>query len=89
MKGKRKALMEARLAKVRQRKTVHIVPDLDFDPATVADGIISFYLICVFLRTFVSSLFSALIPLIQLQFAKSCVLSVFRICFSGTWPKLE
>ena len=38
MKEKRKALLEARLAKVRQRKTVQAVPDLDVD-VTAANGI--------------------------------------------------
>jgi len=47
VKEKRKALLEARLAKVRQRKTVQAVPDLDVD-VTAANGIrlVFFNLIC-------------------------------------------
>ena len=38
MKERRKALLEARLAKVRQRKTIHTVPDLDLDVTTAEGG---------------------------------------------------
>lgn len=49
VKEKRKALLEARLAKVRQRKTVQAVPDLDLD-VTATDGILLmsiFYVFCL------------------------------------------
>ena len=35
-------MLEARLAKVRQRKTVHVVPDLDLD-ITSAEGILPIF----------------------------------------------
>ena len=43
VKEKRKALLEARLAKVRQRKTIHAVPDLDLD-VTSTEGIVPTFL---------------------------------------------
>jgi len=35
-------LLEARLAKVRQRKTVHAVPDLDLDVASTEGSLLVF-----------------------------------------------
>jgi len=43
VKEKRKALLAARLAKVRQRKNVTQVPDLDIDISATADGILMLF----------------------------------------------